>query len=83
MVQKSEIECLEGMIGAGNTNRMCCGGGTINMCSPCVVCCCFWQTPLMRLSIKTGWLAYINILSNLSNPVLLCFNNAVPFCFNI
>jgi len=36
--QKSEIECLEGMMGAGNTNRMCCGWGPINMCSPCGVC---------------------------------------------
>ena len=37
IVQKSEIEWLEGMMGAGNTNRMCCGGGTVNMCSPCGV----------------------------------------------
>jgi len=79
IVQKSEIECLEGMMGAENTNRMCCGGGQL----ACVVCCCFRQTLLTQLSIKIGCLAYINILSNLSNPVLLSFNNAVLFCFNI
>jgi len=48
VVQKSEIEWLEGMMGAGNTNRICCGGETINMCSR-VCFCCFRQTPLMRL----------------------------------
>jgi len=59
IVQKSEIEWLEGMMRAGNTNRMCCGGGTINMCSPCGVC--FQQMPLTWLSIKTEqWLSNIS-----------------------
>ena len=79
IVQKSEIE----YDGGRKHQQDVLWWGTISMCSPCVVCCCFRQMLLTQLSIKTGRLAYINILSNLSNPVLLSFNNAVPFCFNI
>jgi len=82
IVQKSEIE----YDGGRKHQQDVLWWGTISMCSPCVVCCCFWQKPLMQLSIKkkkTGWLAYINISSNLSNAVLLSFNNAVLFCFDI
>jgi len=52
IAQKSEIEWLEGMMGAGNTNRMCCGGG---MCSPCGVC--FWQCLFLLFPANAAYVA--------------------------
>ena len=58
MVQKSEIEWLEGMKGVGKTNTKCCGGGTINMCSPCGVCFCyFWQCLFLLFPANAAYAA--------------------------
>jgi len=78
IVQKSEIEWLEGMMGVGNTNTICCGGGTINMCSPCgFTLANATHVAQYKDSGHLVILANLTNLSNLSKPVTLIFRQLI------